>query len=350
MVNDKLEEKRKHGNFLLPLGIYDVDLGDKEYSISAHWHKEIEIILVNTGEFNLQINSDFYTCKCGDLVIINCEELHYLIAKENVYSEFTSLVFDISQLNSSILDSSSVNFITPIINKKFKLPTIINENSIYIDNMNKKITKEETEQLDKFADKFIKLFAGKTDYEKIYMAYVYISRNAVYQSDGVFENLVDGYISAYDVLINNKTVCIGSATAFSYLMDKLGIESYIVDHIASYDAKNRIYYSSHTYNVVKLDGKYYIVDIKYNNDLSGLLISNQNYKDEKYNYNILISDEDYPRENFDYTFNENDINNLENEIKEETKLESDESIYYIILVLILLVIGLIIFIFTRRKK
>ena len=62
MVNDKLEEKRKHGNFLLPLGIYDVDLGDKEYSISAHWHKEIEIILVNTGEFNLQINSDFYTC------------------------------------------------------------------------------------------------------------------------------------------------------------------------------------------------------------------------------------------------------------------------------------------------
>ena len=133
MVNDKLE--RKHGNFLLPLGIYDVDLGDKEYSISAHWHKEIEIILVNTGEFNLQINSDFYTCKCGDIVIINCEELHYLIAKENVYSEFTSLVFDISQLNSSILDSSSVNFITPIINKKFKLPTIINENSNIYNNL-----------------------------------------------------------------------------------------------------------------------------------------------------------------------------------------------------------------------
>ena len=76
----------------------------------------------------------------------------------------------------------------------------------------------------------------------------------------------------------------------------------------------------------------------------------QKRTDEKYNYNILISDEDYPREDFDYTFNENDINNLENEVKEETKLESDESIYYIILVLILLVIGLIIFIFTRRKK
>lgn len=126
MVNDKLEEKRKHGNFLLPLGIYDVDLGDKEFSISAHWHKEIEIILIKSGEFNLQINSDFYTCKSGDIVIINCEELHYLLAKDNIYSDFTSLVFDVSQLNSSILDSSSVNFITPIINKEFKFPTIVN--------------------------------------------------------------------------------------------------------------------------------------------------------------------------------------------------------------------------------
>lgn len=306
-------------------------------------------------------------CFAHERTIINVENTDEALKKiDEIYNDldigYYSIDFDNNTVDiNRVNESYKEKYITDISINTYKyedyayyqpirfLP-IINENSIYIDNMNKKITKEETEQLDKFADKFIKLFAGKTDYEKIYMAYVYISRNAVYQSDGAFENLVDGYISAYDVLINNKTVCIGSATAFSYLMDKLGIESYIVDHIASYDAKNRIYYSSHTYNVVKLDGKYYIVDIKYNNDLSGLLISNQNYKDEKYNYNILISDEDYPREDFDYTFNENDINNLENEVKEETKLESNESIYYIILVLILLVIGLIIFIFTRRKK
>ena len=306
-------------------------------------------------------------CFAHERTIINVENTDEALKKiDEIYNDLDIGYYSIDFDNNTV-DINRVNeyykekYITDIsINthkyedyayyQPIRFLPIINENSIYIDNMNKKITKEETEQLDKFADKFIKLFTGKTDYEKIYMAYVYISRNAVYQSDGAFENLVDGYISAYDVLINNKTVCIGSATAFSYLMDKLGIESYIVDHIASYDAKNKIYYSSHTYNVVKLDGKYYIVDIKYNNDLSGLLISNQNYKDEKYNYNILISDEDYPREDFDYTFNENDINNLENEVKEETKLESNESIYYIILVLILLVIGLTIFIFTRRKK
>lgn len=306
-------------------------------------------------------------CFAHEKIIINVKDTDEAIKKiDEIYNDLDMGYYNINFEDNSV-DINRINeyykekYVTDISINTYKyedyayyqpirfLP-IINGNSISINNMNRKITKEEVEQLDKFTNKFIKLFEGKSDYEKIYMAYAYISRNAVYQNEGSFEKLVDGYTSAYDVLINHKTVCIGSATAFSYLMDKLGIESYIVDHIASYDAKERIYYSSHTYNVVKLDGKYYIVDIKYNNDLSGLLIGNQNYKDEKYNYDIVISDEDYPKTDFDYTFNENEINNLKDEVKDETKLESNESIYYIVLVLILVIIGLTIFIFTRRKK
>lgn len=219
---------------------------------------------------------------------------------------------------------------------------IKNENEFTISNKNKKITSEEEKKLEDFSKKFLKQFKGKSDYEKIYMAYSYISNHAVYQTEGVFENLIDGYLSAYDVLVTNKTVCIGSATAFSYLMDKLGITSYIVDHIASYDEEKGIYYSSHTYNVVKLDDKWYIVDIKYNNDLSGLLIGNTKYKDEKYNYDIVVSDEDYKRPEFTYEFKD--------ETSEEIINENSESIYYIVLILILIIISLVIFIFTRKKK
>ena len=227
---------------------------------------------------------------------------------------------------------------------------IINENSIYLDNLNKKITKEEEEKLEKFTEKFLPLFKGKTDYEKIYMAYTYISSTAVYQSEGAFENLIDAYISAYDVLVDHKTVCLGSSTAFSYLMDKLGIESYIVDHIEEYDPDNRVYYSNHTYNVVKLDNKWYVVDIKYGNDLSGLLVGNQNYQNEKYNYDIVISDKDYERPKFSYTFDNDKINSIiENLDKKEIKTKKDESIYFIVLILVLIIIFLIVFIFTRKK-
>ena len=229
---------------------------------------------------------------------------------------------------------------------------ILNENSFYLDNLSKKTTKEEEQKLEKFTEKFLPLFKGKTDYEKIYMAYSYISTYAVYQSEGSFENLIDAYVSAYDVLIDHKTVCLGSATAFSYLMDKLGIESYIVDQIGGYDAENRTYYSIHTYNVVKLDNKWYIVDIKYGNDLSGLLIGNKNYQNDKYNYDVVVSDTDYERTEFSYTFDNDKINSIINNLDHEDKKEvkKDESIYYIVLILILIIISLVILLFTRRKK
>lgn len=250
----------------------------------------------------------------------------------------------ITDININTYKYKDYAFIQPI-----RFPLILNDNSFYLDNLNRKITKEEEEKLEKFSEQFLPLFKGKSDYEKIYMAYSYISSNAIYQSEGVFENLIDAYVSAYDALIEHKTVCIGSATAFSYLMDKLGIESYIVDQIGGYDETNRTYYSLHTYNIVKLDNKWYIVDIKYGNDMSGLLISNKNYKNDKYNYDIVVSDEDYNRPEFNYSF---DNVNIINDLDKKNKIDNtkDESIYYIVLVLVLIIIFLVIILFTRKKK
>lgn len=129
MTDNKFKEKREHGNFMLPLGVYNVDLGESENFITAHWHNEIEIVLVRSGEFNLQVNSNFYTCKKDDIVIINSGELHYFSINKNGFSTWNTLVFDISQLNTTILDSCSVNFITPIINKDFEIPVIISKKS-----------------------------------------------------------------------------------------------------------------------------------------------------------------------------------------------------------------------------
>ncbi|MBY7025122.1 MULTISPECIES: AraC family transcriptional regulator [Clostridium] len=130
MIKDNHKEKREHGSFLLPLGIYNVSLGNIEKSITAHWHNELELILVLSGEFNLKINTDSYNCKEGDIVLINSESLHYFSTKENESSTWNSIVFNMDQLNSTILDNCSVNFITPIINNEFKLPVIIHKDSL----------------------------------------------------------------------------------------------------------------------------------------------------------------------------------------------------------------------------
>jgi hypothetical protein len=62
--------------------------------------------------------------------------------------------------------------------------------------------------------------------------------------------------NAYDLLINKTGVCQAYALAYKYVLNKLGIECWIVTS----DTVN------HAWNIVKIDGKYYHVDATWNDD------------------------------------------------------------------------------------
>ena len=61
--------------------------------------------------------------------------------------------------------------------------------------------------------------------------------------------------SAYSAIVNKKTVCAGYAAAFTYYMQRLGIPSLIVVGYAG---------ESHAWNLVKLYGEYYEMDVTWN--------------------------------------------------------------------------------------
>lgn len=58
--------------------------------------------------------------------------------------------------------------------------------------------------------------------------------------------------SAYSALVNGKSVCAGYARAFQYLMNELGVPCY---YCIGYSGEN------HAWNIIKMDGKYYNVDV-----------------------------------------------------------------------------------------
>ena len=128
---------------------------------------------------------------------------------------------------------------------------------------NIRISKEEKDYANQFVDKILPLItAGATsDYEKAYRVGKYINAVTRYKGDQVFQNdqgFVYNDTSIYDVFIERDSVCIGFSIAFAYMMDKLGIEAYIVDS-ASYNGQE--YHSVHSYNKVKIGGTMYTVDI-----------------------------------------------------------------------------------------
>lgn len=175
-----------------------------------------------------------------------------------------------------------------------------------------RMPKNEEMIVNSFANYLVaELNKAPNDILKIYEAYSYLINTATYITDnGFYNDFVGSNTSAYDALINQKTVCIGYSIAFSFIMDRLGIESYIVDSLTSVNVEEESYASVHTYNVVKVGDKFYKIDITgkeflkaMNTKLIGL---NLNTSSKDYDLkNITLKD------NLDYTH----LNNMLNKVK-----------------------------------
>lgn len=65
--------------------------------------------------------------------------------------------------------------------------------------------------------------------------------------------------TAYGLLTNGSSVCEGFAWTYNVLMNELGVESYVVT------SKN----NNHSWNLLKIDGEYYHVDVTWDNTKAG---------------------------------------------------------------------------------
>ena len=121
--------------------------------------------------------------------------------------------------------------------------------------------KEKEDELNKTVDTILKSLNlnGKSDYQKIKAIYDYLCTNVTYHNlDFLVAMSTNAYIyfptahSAYGALQNNSAVCQGYAVAFYRLALSAGIDSRVIFGTASG--------GGHAWNIVKLDGKYYLLD------------------------------------------------------------------------------------------
>lgn len=102
-------------------------------------------------------------------------------------------------------------------------------------------------------NKALETIAGVTDdVQKVILLHDYLAVNCEYD----YENYLAGKVpstshSAYGVFVNRTAVCQGYALAYKYLLNRAGIDCYMVTS----DSMN------HAWNLVKLGGNYYQVDV-----------------------------------------------------------------------------------------
>lgn len=89
-----------------------------------------------------------------------------------------------------------------------------------------------------------------TDLEKIVILHDYLITHCKYDDETEITSHPTNR-NAYGALVDGKAVCQGYTLTYKYLLDQAGIESYIAQS------------ANHAWNIVKLDGKYYNVDVTF---------------------------------------------------------------------------------------
>ncbi|MBQ8568409.1 MAG: hypothetical protein IJ446_04245 [Oscillospiraceae bacterium] len=130
-------------------------------------------------------------------------------------------------------------------------------------------------ETEKQADNILGLITDDMDdYDKLKLFHDSLIINCSSDIDGEYADTV------YGALVDKKALCEGYARAFSYLCSRSGIENIIVTGTAG---------EAHMWNMVKLDGNWYHVDVTW--DHPDRLLS-EHYPDMVlYNY-FLVSDAD----------------------------------------------------------
>ncbi len=88
-------ELRQRGTTDFPIELYYIDHFHPRYEMAAHWHTDIEIIRIISGETEVRLNNNIYHAGAGDILFVNPETVHSAFPNECIYEcvVFTSDYF-----------------------------------------------------------------------------------------------------------------------------------------------------------------------------------------------------------------------------------------------------------------
>lgn len=124
-----LKETGQKGDFLLPFVAVNTIMPDFYTIYPMHWHDEMEIVYVESGEFEEYIDLERYHVHQGDIIIINPCSLHSFKNIEGKRTVFRSIIFNFGMLTNNNTDACSIKYFTPFMDNMYINPVVISADS-----------------------------------------------------------------------------------------------------------------------------------------------------------------------------------------------------------------------------
>lgn len=119
-----LQETRIHGTPMHPLKIYEMQDISGIIDVPAHWHENVEILLIQRGRLFLKINNISYTGGQGEIFYVNPHELHGMQSLTADCS-YLAFLFPFSWLAFEQADEAQERYLKPLANRKAHVTTYL---------------------------------------------------------------------------------------------------------------------------------------------------------------------------------------------------------------------------------
>ena len=236
-IYDKLYESREN----MKTGTYRIDFGN-----------EFQILLSQAdGESKLKKEDQ----SAIETLIYENPEIFYLNATSMYINIEKVIKITSTKYNVYIDNGSKPNYLAEGFNSKEDIDTY-------------------QTKIEKVRDYIVKNIKDKNDYEKIKLTHNYLRDTINYESTISKNNIYD----IYGALVLRECVCEGYAKAFQYIMNEVGIDNVIVIGTGTNSMGKT---ENHAWNYVKLDKKWYAVDVTWDDPMligDGIIPEKSKYK------------------------------------------------------------------------
>ena len=115
---DRVYEEGSRGTPDFPYKMYIMETENGKISIEPQRHNDTEFIYIDKGEINLTVSGIIYTCREGDIYMINPREIHSVSCVEK-YVKYYAFVFDMELLNMKNENNFQTMYIKPFLAVRF---------------------------------------------------------------------------------------------------------------------------------------------------------------------------------------------------------------------------------------
>lgn len=215
-------------------------------------YKGLEDNIANMQSGNYTI--DFGT-KFNDLLNSEGGDKKLNIAFQSAWNAFTYDYVDIFYIDvTKLILTTKTTKIATYARHKVNISSGTNENYFEEGIRSSQDVQAKKNYLSNVRQTIVSQLQGYSDYDKVKYLHNWMVDNIKYDTTYKREDIHN----VYGAFKNKIVVCEGYARAFKYILDGLGIESVLISGSATNSSGDT---ENHAWNYVKLDGKWYAVDV-----------------------------------------------------------------------------------------